>query len=55
MVIQEIYAHLLVYYAIGVLTNHGAEPFDLDPDRVWFIGSLPVVRRQPADQADFPP
>src|SRR5674476_1342044 len=43
MVIQEIYAHLLVYYAIGVLINRGAEPIDLDPDRVSFIRSLRAV------------
>jgi hypothetical protein len=55
MVIQEIYAHLLVHYAIGVLINRGAEPIDLDPDRVSFIRSLPVVRRQVTDQAAFSP
>ena len=55
MVIQEIYAHLLVYYAIRVLTNRGAEPIDLDPDRVSFIRFLPVARRQVTDQAAFPP
>src|SRR5665647_2370499 len=55
MVIQEIYAHLLVYYAIRVLINRGAEPIDLDPDRVSFIRSLRVVRRQVTDQAAFPP
>src|SRR5665647_1923938 len=55
MVIQEIYAHLLVYYAIRVLINRGAEPIDLDPDRVSFIRSLPVARRQVTDQAAFPP
>jgi hypothetical protein len=31
MVIQEIYAHLLVYYAIRGLINRAAEPMDLDP------------------------
>src|SRR5664280_754054 len=55
MVIQEIYAHLLVYYAIGVLINGGAEPIDPGPDRVSFIGSLRVVRRQVTDQAAFSP
>ena len=55
MVIQEIYAHLLVYYAIRVLINRGVEPIDLDPDRVSFIRSLRVVRRQVTDQAAFSP
>jgi Insertion element 4 transposase N-terminal/Transposase DDE domain len=55
MVIQEIYAHLLVYYATRVLINRGAEPFDLDPDRVSFIRSLRVVRRQVTDQAASSP
>jgi hypothetical protein len=53
--IQEIYAHLLVYYAIRVLINRGAEPIDLDPDRVSFIRSLRVARRQVTDQAALPP
>ena len=55
MVIQEIYAHLLVYYAIRVLINRAAEPEELDPDRVSFIASLRVVRRQVTDQAAFSP
>jgi IS4 transposase len=55
MVIQEIYAHLLVYYAIRVLVNRGAEPIDLDPDRVSFIRSLRVARRQVTDQAASSP
>lgn len=55
MVIQEIYAHLLVYYAIRSLINQVAEPADLDPDRVSFIRSLRVVRRQVTDQAAFSP
>ena len=55
MVIQEIYAHLLVHYAIRVLINAVAEPEEPDPDRVSFIASLQVVRRQVTDQAAFPP
>ena len=48
MVIQEIYAHLLVFYAIRALINQVAEPANLDPDRVSFIRSLRVIRRQVA-------
>ncbi|MHB1475711.1 MAG: hypothetical protein ACYCV4_19230, partial [Dermatophilaceae bacterium] len=32
-----------------------AEPEELDPDRVWFIRSIRVIRRQVTDQAAFPP
>ncbi|MHB8188148.1 MAG: IS4 family transposase [Dermatophilaceae bacterium] len=55
MVIQEIYAHLLVHYAIGSLVNAAVEPEELDPDRVWFIRSIRVIRRQVTDQAAFSP
>ncbi len=55
MVIQEIYAHLLVYYAIRALINAAAEPIALDPDRVSLIASLRVVRRQVTDQVAFSP
>ncbi|MHB8274891.1 MAG: hypothetical protein ACYDC9_09015 [Dermatophilaceae bacterium] len=55
MVIQEIYAHLLVYYAIRSLINAAAEPEELDPDRVSFIRSIRVIRRQVTDQAAFSP
>jgi hypothetical protein len=55
MVTQEIYAHLLVYFAIRALINRAAEPDELDPDRVSFITSLRVIRRQVTDQAAFSP
>ena len=55
MVVQEIYAHLLVYFAIRSLINRAAEGEELDPDRVSFIASLRVVRRQVTDQAAFSP
>ena len=55
MVIQEIYAHLLVYYAIRTLINGAAEPAGLDPDRLSFTRSLRVIRRQVTDQAAFSP
>lgn len=54
MVIQEIYAHLLVYYAIRALINAAAEPEELDPDRVSFIDSLRVVRRRSPTRRPFP-
>ncbi|MHB1772964.1 MAG: IS4 family transposase, partial [Acidimicrobiales bacterium] len=55
MVTQEIYAHLLVYFAIRALINRATEPEGLDPDRVSFIASLRVVRRLVTDQAAFSP
>ena len=55
MVIQEIYAHLLVYFAIRTLINRAAEEEQLDPDQVSFIASLRVIRRQITDQAAFSP
>ena len=55
MVTQEIYAHLLVHFAIRSLINRAAEDEELDPDRVSFISSLRVVRRQVTDQAAFSP
>jgi hypothetical protein len=55
MVVQEIYGHLLVYYAIRALINGAAEPVGLDPDRLSFTRSLRVIRRQVTDQAAFPP
>ncbi|MHB1522302.1 MAG: IS4 family transposase [Ferrimicrobium sp.] len=55
MVTQEIYAHMLVYYAIRALINAAVEPQELDPDRVSFLASLRVIRRQVTDQAAFSP
>ena len=51
MVTQEIYAHLLVYYAIRALINAAVEPQELDT----FLASLRVIRRQVTDQAAFSP
>ena len=55
MVTQEIYAHLLVHYAIRALINAAAEPEELDPDRVSFIRSIRMIRRQVTNQAAFSP
>jgi len=51
MVTQEIYAHLLVYFAIRVLINGAAEPEELDPDRVSFIATQRIARCLVTDQA----
>jgi hypothetical protein len=55
MVTQEIYAHLLVYFAIRTLINRAVEPEELDPGRVSFVASLRVVRRLVTEQAAFSP
>lgn len=55
MVRQEIWALLLTHYAIRKLMCKAADEAGLDPDRLSFIRSLRVIRRQVTDQADFPP
>jgi len=57
MVTQEIYAHLLVHL-LGdsvALINAAAEPEALDPDRVSFMRSIRVIRRQVTNKAAFSP
>jgi hypothetical protein len=55
MVRQEIWAFLLTHYAIRDLICQAAEQADTDPDRLSFIRSLRIVRRQVTDQAGFSP
>src|SRR6266542_3002433 len=45
MVAQEVWAHLLVHYAIRALIHQAALEQDLDPDRLSFTGTLRIVRR----------
>jgi Transposase DDE domain len=52
---QEVYAHLLVHYAIRALLHQAALDADLDPDRLSFTRSLRIVRRQLLTQAAFSP
>jgi len=52
---QEVWAHLLVHYALRALMHQAALDHDLDPDRLSFIRSLRVVRRQLISQAVFSP
>ncbi len=46
LVAQEVWAHLLVHYALRVVLHTAALEEDLDPDRLSFVRSLRVVRRQ---------
>jgi len=52
---QEVYAHLLVHYAIRALMHQAALDAQVDPDRLSFVRSLRVVRRQLIAQAAFSP
>jgi len=55
MVRQEIWALLLTHYAIRKLMCTAADEAGLDPDRLSFMRSLRVIRRQVFGQADFSP
>ena len=55
MVVQEIYAHLLVYFATRSLINRTAEEEEPVPDRVSSIASLRLVRRQATDETASSP
>jgi len=55
MVRQEMWGLLLAHYAVRALMAEAAESAGLDPDRLSFIRSINVVRRQVTDQAAFPP
>ena len=52
---QELYGFLLVHHAIRHLMHQAAAEGDHDPDRISFIRSLRVVRRQVIGQAAFSP
>jgi hypothetical protein len=52
---QEVWAHLLVHYAIRTLIHQAALDGEVDPDRLSFIRSLHIARRQVPGQAAFPP
>lgn len=55
MVEQEIWAFLLTHYCVRYLMCRAADEADVDPDRLSFIRSLRVIRRQVTNQADFSP
>ncbi|MEV6537340.1 IS4 family transposase, partial [Streptomyces sp. NPDC051639] len=49
MIEQEIWALLLTHYAVRHLMCEAADQADIDPDRLSFIRSLRVIRRQITD------
>ncbi|MEU9286032.1 IS4 family transposase, partial [Streptomyces sp. NPDC048275] len=55
MIEQEIWALLLTHYAVRHLMCEAADQAEVDPDRLSFIRSLRVIRRQITDQAGFSP
>jgi transposase IS4-like protein/DDE family transposase len=55
MVRQEIWGILLAHYAIRALMVEAAHHADVDPDRLSFMQSLRVIRREADGSADFPP
>ena len=57
MVTQEVWGMLLVHHAIRRLLHQAALDHHLDPDRLSFVRSLRIVRRQVAStgQAALPP
>jgi hypothetical protein len=55
MIEQEIWALLLTHYAIRHLMCEAADQAEVDPDRLSFMRSLRVIRRQVTDQAAFSP
>jgi hypothetical protein len=52
---QEVYAHLLIHYAIRALMHQAALDADTNPDRLSVVRSLRIVRRQLIAQAVFSP
>jgi hypothetical protein len=55
LVEQEIWGLLLTHYGIRHLMREAADQADIDPDRLSFVRSLRVVRRQVTDQVAFSP
>jgi hypothetical protein len=55
LVHQEIWAWLIVHYALAVLVARAAEAADLDPDRISFTRTLRLVRRTATGTAAISP
>jgi hypothetical protein len=52
---QEIWAWLLVHYALSALAGRAADAADMDPDRVSFTRVLRIARRSATGAAAFAP
>jgi len=55
LVRQELWGLLLAHYAVRALMAEAAAAAGLDPDRLSFMRSISLVRRQVTDQAAFSP
>jgi len=55
LVVQEMWAWLIVQYALTALIAGAAEAADADPDRVGFARTLRLVRRSATGTADISP
>jgi len=55
LVRQEIWALLLTHYAVRHLMFEAADDIDTEPNRISFLRTLRIVRRQVTDQAAFSP
>lgn len=55
LVRQEMWGLLLAHYAIRKLMAEAADTVDVDPDRLSFIRTLNIIRRQVINQAAFSP
>lgn len=55
LVAQEVWAHLLVHYALRAVAHTAALAEDLDPDRLSFVRTLRVIRRHVIAHAAFSP
>ena len=55
LVVQEIWAYLIVHHAISELTARASAAADLDPDQVSFTKALRLIRRTATGTADIPP
>ena len=55
MVRQEIYGYLLTHHAMSALICRAATDADIDPDRVKFMRTVRIIRRQSPTRRPFPP
>ena len=55
LVVQEIWAYLIVHHAISELTARASAAADLDPDSISFTKALRLIRRTATGTADIPP
>lgn len=55
LVVQEIWAYLIVHHAISELTARASAAADLDPDSISFAKALRLIRRTATGTADISP